>query len=196
MRRRRDEERLSPAPNKERQISTWRINQKVIRTDAMSEARITMLLSVKQAAEATGKSKPTILRAIQSHRISAAKDELSGAWMIDPAELHRVYPPASTQQVRTEPMTQDAAANEAASLRHELALLTAERERERVQLQARIDDLSRRLDAEGEERRRLTAILTDQRAAITTSGAVLTPPPPAAPAPKARRWWFGKRGSG
>ena len=152
----------------------------------MSEVRITMLLSVKQAAEATGKSKPTILRAIQSHRISATKDELSGAWMIDPAELHRVYPPASVQQVRTEPMTQDASADEAASLRRELALLTAEREREREQLQARIDDLSRRLDAEGEERRRLTAILTDQRA-VVTSEAVLTPPPTIEP--KARRWW-------
>jgi excisionase family DNA binding protein len=153
----------------------------------MSEARITMLLSVKQAAEATGKSKPTILRAIQGHRISATKDELTGAWMIDPAELHRVYPPASAQQVRTEPMTQDASADEAISFRRELALLTAERERECVQLQARIDDLSRRLDAEGEERRRLTAILTDQRAATPASEAILTPPP--ATAPKARRWW-------
>jgi excisionase family DNA binding protein len=153
----------------------------------MSEARITMLLSVKQAAEATGKSKPTILRAIQAHRISAAKDELTGAWMIDPAELHRVYPPASAQPVRTEPMTQDASVDEAALLRRELVLLTAEREREREQLQARIDDLSRRLDAEGEERRRLTAILTDKRAAAT-SEAVLTPPP-SATAPKTRRWW-------
>jgi hypothetical protein len=31
--------------------------------------------SLKQAAAATGKSKPTILRAIQSGRISAEKDE-------------------------------------------------------------------------------------------------------------------------
>jgi excisionase family DNA binding protein len=153
----------------------------------MSEARITMLMTVKQAAEATGKSKPTILRAIQAHRISATKDELSGAWMIDPAELHRVYPPASAQPVRTEPMTQDASADEAASLRRELATLTAEREREREQLQARIDDLSRRLDGEAAERRRLTAILTDQRAQ-----AIITPPPEtpaAAPAPAKRRWW-------
>jgi excisionase family DNA binding protein len=153
----------------------------------MIEARITMLMTVKQAAEATGKSKPTILRAIQAHRISAAKDELSGAWMIDPAELHRVYPPASAQSVRTELMIQDASADEAASLRRELATLTAEREREREQLQARIDDLSRRLDGEAAERRRLTAILTDQRAQ-----AIITPPPEtpvAAPAPVRRRWW-------
>lgn len=157
----------------------------------MSEVGITMLLSVKQAAKAVGRSKPTILRAIQAHRISASKDELTRAWMIDPAELHRVYPPASAQQVRTEPMTQDVSPDEAASLRRELALLIAEREREREQLQARIDDLSRRLDAEGEERRRLTAILTDQRAKAPdvivtpppTSTAIITPPPEPAAAP-------------
>jgi len=139
-----------------------------------------MLLTVKQAAEATGKSKPTILRSIQAHRISATKDELTGAWMIDPAELHRVYPPASEQPVRTEPMMQDASADEVASLRREVVLLTSEREREREQLQARIDDLSRRLDAEAEERRRLTAILTDQRA---KAPEVIPMPPPASPAP-------------
>jgi excisionase family DNA binding protein len=149
----------------------------------MSDAGITMLLSVKQAAKAVGRSKPTILRAIQAHRISASKDELTGAWMIDPAELHRVYPPVSAQQVRTEPMTQDVSLDEAASLRRELALLTAERDREREQLQARIDDLSRRLDAEGEERRRLTAILTDQRA--KAPDVIVTPPPVADPAPAA-----------
>jgi hypothetical protein len=58
-----------------------------------------------------------------------------GSWKLHsatvPAELHQVYPPASAQQVRTEPMTQDASADEAAaSLRREVALLTAERERE------------------------------------------------------------------
>ncbi len=149
----------------------------------MSDAGITMLLSVKQAAKAVGRSKPTILRAIQAHRISASKDGLTGAWMIDPAELHRVYPPASAQQVRTEPMTQDVSTDEAASLRRELALLTVERDREREQLQARIDDLSRRLDAEGEERRRLTAILTDQRA--KAPDVIITPPPELAAAPAA-----------
>ena len=48
--------------------------------------------SVKQAAEATGKTKPTILRAIQANRIAARKDE-HGRWQIDPAELDRVYRP-------------------------------------------------------------------------------------------------------
>jgi tetratricopeptide (TPR) repeat protein len=46
--------------------------------------------SVKRAADATGKTKPTILRAIQANRIAARKDE-HGRWQIEPAELHRVY---------------------------------------------------------------------------------------------------------
>jgi hypothetical protein len=51
-----------------------------------------MSFSLKQAAAASGKSKPTILRAIQAGKISAEKDE-QGEWQIDPAELHRVYEP-------------------------------------------------------------------------------------------------------
>lgn len=52
-----------------------------------------MTYSLKQAAQATGKSRPTILRAIQNSKISAVRHEITGAWQIDPAELHRVYPP-------------------------------------------------------------------------------------------------------
>lgn len=44
------------------------------------------------ASKATGRNKGTILKAIQSGRISASRDELGG-WCIEPAELHRVYPP-------------------------------------------------------------------------------------------------------
>jgi hypothetical protein len=47
--------------------------------------------SLKQAADAVGRGKPAILKAIKNGRISAQKDE-NGQWQIDPAELHRVYP--------------------------------------------------------------------------------------------------------
>src|SRR3982750_3758898 len=53
-----------------------------------------MAYSLKQAAEATGRTKPTILRAIQTGKISAKKTEM-GEWEIEPAELHRVYPPVA-----------------------------------------------------------------------------------------------------
>ena len=44
------------------------------------------------AAKAAGKTKSAIFKAIQKGRISAQKDDF-GRYQIDPAELHRVYPP-------------------------------------------------------------------------------------------------------
>jgi hypothetical protein len=54
-----------------------------------------MTYTLGQAAKATGRNKATIFQAIKSGRISAAKDDL-GRYMIDPAELHRLYPPVSS----------------------------------------------------------------------------------------------------
>lgn len=51
-----------------------------------------MPYTVAEAAKAIGKSKPTILRAIRRGQISANRDD-AGAFRIDPAELHRVFPP-------------------------------------------------------------------------------------------------------
>ena len=53
-----------------------------------------MSYTLGQASRATKKSKTTIARAIQAGKLSAAKD-VHGQWCIDPAELHRVYPPAT-----------------------------------------------------------------------------------------------------
>ena len=50
-----------------------------------------MLYSLQSAATACGVNRSTILRAIKSGRISATKDEL-GAWVLEPVEVHRVYP--------------------------------------------------------------------------------------------------------
>jgi excisionase family DNA binding protein len=133
-----------------------------------------MTYTLTQAAEATGKSKSTLLRAIQSHKISATRDELTQGWLIDPAELHRIYPPISDA---TTDAPKDALRN--GTLSREIDLL-----REMMaDKDAVIDDLRRRLDVEGEERRRLTALLTDQRTQ------------PAAEPPAARRSWW-RRGKG
>jgi excisionase family DNA binding protein len=61
------------------------------RTDTRTDAD-RQPYSVKQAAAATGKTKPTILRAIHQGRIPA-KRRGRGEWQIDPAELYRVYKP-------------------------------------------------------------------------------------------------------
>jgi hypothetical protein len=54
-----------------------------------------MYTSLGQAAKAAGVSRSAILRAIRAHRISASKTD-TGDWQIDPAELHRVFPPTTT----------------------------------------------------------------------------------------------------
>jgi hypothetical protein len=53
-----------------------------------------MSYTLTSAATATGLNRTTVLRAIKSGKISGTKDE-HGEWHIEPAELHRVYPPVA-----------------------------------------------------------------------------------------------------
>lgn len=65
-------------------------------------------LSLREAAEACGVSKSTILRAIKSGRMSSPRTD-DGGYAIDPAELHRVYPARNASAPeRTGSMGQDA----------------------------------------------------------------------------------------
>ena len=50
------------------------------------------MYTIATAAAAIGRNKNAILRAIETGKISVVKDE-NGEWQIDPAELHRIYPP-------------------------------------------------------------------------------------------------------
>src|SRR3954452_15954871 len=52
--------------------------------------------TLRQAAKAAGKDRTTILRAILSGKLSATRDEATGSWLIEPAELHRLYPPTKS----------------------------------------------------------------------------------------------------
>lgn len=54
-----------------------------------------MTYTLGTAAVACGVSKSTIHRAIKSGKISAQR-HVDGSYTIDPAELHRVFPPLST----------------------------------------------------------------------------------------------------
>jgi excisionase family DNA binding protein len=124
-----------------------------------------MSYTLGTAAKATGKSKPTIQRAIQSGKISATRNS-DGSYLIDPAELHRVYPPVTECGNDTGDMKQSVPQENDYGLRVEIERLQEEREREREQLQETIADLRRRLDESEAERRetqgRLTALLTYQ----------------------------------
>lgn len=55
------------------------------------------MYTLGSAAKAVGKSKATISKALKSGRISGFKDD-DGVFHIDPAELHRVYPPVSRSE--------------------------------------------------------------------------------------------------
>lgn len=55
--------------------------------------------TIATAAAAVGRNKTAILRAIKAGKISVAKSE-NGEWQIDPAELHRIYPPLRSASMR------------------------------------------------------------------------------------------------
>jgi len=104
-----------------------------------------MAYNLTEAGNAVGMSKNGILKAIRRGAISASRD--GAGWCIDPAELHRVYPAKVTEVTPANPAD---------------VLLEEVRGRLAAAEQT-IDDLRRRLDREGEERRQLMALLADQR---------------------------------
>lgn len=122
------------------------------------------MYTLKEGAEACGKGKTALLKAIQKGRISASKNAF-GEWEIDPAELHRVYPPvprevvnSSVKENESERQAAVSSAVELAVMTEKIAFLESQLEREREFSQ----ELSRRLDDEAAERRKLTALLTHQ----------------------------------
>jgi excisionase family DNA binding protein len=54
-----------------------------------------MSYSLAEAAAAAGIQRSTVFRSIKSGRLSATRDG-RGQWRIEPGELHRIYPPASS----------------------------------------------------------------------------------------------------
>ena len=136
---------------------------RTVRNRHNDAVRNPMRYTLGTAAKATGKAKSTILRAIKSGTISATKSH-DGSYEIEPSELHRVFEPNGAQLASSN----DTQPNEeqGATLRIRLEILESERQRERDQMQATIDDLRARLDRSED---RVTALL-------------------AAP-PKEKRWW-------
>lgn len=140
-----------------------------------------MKLSASQAAKETGKSIPTITRAIKSGKLSAHKTE-TGGFEIDPAELFRVFDRVTetdndtpTKLGRETPNDNGVLQAKLEAKDEQIALLMSER-----------DDLRRRLDQEAEERRKLTALLTYQPENSVSAPAVASDK-------RKRSWWpFGR----
>ena len=112
------------------------------------------MLTLTESAKETGLSRTAIFNAIKKGRLSSTKNA-QGQYLIDPAELFRVYKPINNVNVNIE--------------RHELTEVNARfdmvnqlleaKDQLIKQIESERDDLRRRLD---EESRKLTALLTHQ----------------------------------
>jgi hypothetical protein len=101
-----------------------------------------MSYTLAEAAAACGLDKSTVRRAVRSGRISGTRDDL-GVWHVEPAELHRVFPPVGRTEgaaaavprdapPETAPVTTDALV---AELRAVIADLRQDRDQWREQAQ-------------------------------------------------------------
>ena len=127
-----------------------------------------MSYTLGEAAKATGKSKPTIQRAIKSGKISASKKE-DGTYDIDPAELHRVYPVKQSDGNVGGDMKQYVTPNnngelqaELDAMRRELEQTNLERDRERELMSQQIELYKERLERADKDKDQLTALLTQE----------------------------------
>ena len=135
-----------------------------------------MYLSLNKAAKEAGVSKSTLSEALNNGLLTANKDA-RGRWEIDPAALFQVFP-KTTPNEQPEPLPNSDPNTEN---RIEIAQLRAELEAEKrmtERLTHDVDDLRRRLDQEGEDRRATQARLEDLRdkmAAAPTQEAEKSP---------------------
>jgi hypothetical protein len=113
-----------------------------------------MVITLGEASRRTGKSKAAITKAIRTGRLSASKSE-TGDWRIDPAELFRVYPPASEPENRQTPEVAPAAAVELGVLRERCS-----------HLENQISDLRRDREDARSERDRLLKVIEEQAGSV------------------------------
>ncbi len=130
-----------------------------------------MKYTAGQAAKATGVATATITRALKSGKISGHKDE-NGAWIIEPSELHRVFPAISPQEHEIPAAKGDETSNATPERAGEISAM----EREIQMLRDALDDAREDRDRWRDMAERLS----------------LAPPRPqdlSDPAPSRRSWW-------
>jgi len=111
-----------------------------------------MNLSASQAAKKVGKSVPTITRAIKKGKLTANPRD-GGGWIIDAAELFRVWPAVSNETDVTPPM-----------LRSETPIETSALEREVELLREMLNETKADRDSWKEQAQKITAVIEDQSA--------------------------------
>jgi excisionase family DNA binding protein len=143
-----------------------------------------MAYTLTEAATAAGVSRSTIFRAIKTGRISATRTD-GGNFTIEPAELHRVFPPAPAMPVTH---ASNGAMNHGA-----MPLGTADTGHV-VQLESEIKalrDMSALLREQLHETRDTVDDLRRDRDAWRSQAQQLALPKPATE--PARRWWPWRR---
>lgn len=115
-----------------------------------------MAYTLGKAAEACGKSKSTLSKAIKSGRLSASKQP-NGSYLIDPSELQRVFPrKQETVEIERTATPEEHPATRIAVLEAELL---AERRRSE-ELQDQVQDLKQDRD---DWKNQARALISDQR---------------------------------
>lgn len=95
-----------------------------------------MPYTLAEAAQACGMDKSTIRRAVKSGRISGTRNDF-GVWLVEPAELHRIFPAVTKAEADTAATPRQAAATDelVAELRAVIADLRRDRDEWRDQAQ-------------------------------------------------------------
>jgi hypothetical protein len=119
-------------------------------------------ISISEASRRTGKPRSTLHRHIRTGKLSREFDEL-GNPIIDMSELERAYGHLLSPDMKPDGAPLQSASGNRTTLDIEVHIELEALKRENVLLRDEREDLRRRLDAEAEERRRLTALLTDHR---------------------------------
>jgi excisionase family DNA binding protein len=155
--------------------------------------------SLREAAQQTGTSKSTILRAIQSGRLSATRLD-DGGYSIDPSELFRVYEPKPVATVQEGGPEDDAGhdtTGQAASDDVELRVRNAELEQQikalRDVLAMERERLAMERERVAEEKRRSDELRAERDRWASQAERLALPAPTATAAPAPRGWWPFKR---
>jgi hypothetical protein len=121
-----------------------------------------MSYTLGQAAKAVGMSKTSILRSIKAGRISAERDEF-GQWVIEPCELHRVYP-APTEETVTGNGTEERGVTAGETALAEANTRATLAEARLSDFKSMLDDIREQRDRWQQQAGRLAALaITDQR---------------------------------
>jgi hypothetical protein len=122
---------------------------------------------------------------IRSGRLSATRDPVTGGWLVEPAELHRLYPPARHESIEQPLSGVPRIAALEAQLAGKDALIEAH--------QGEIDDLRQQRD----RAQAALAVAQEQLGETLQQVRLLTDQRTASPVPvtvtAARRWWPWRR---